>query len=72
MGAKAVDALGNVHAAEGLAPGNGIRLVARLDRQCVWSLDAPSDEPIYRFLDVNEWLLHRCAKVGCRTAARKQ
>jgi len=72
MRAKAMDSLGHMHPAEGLAPGNGVSLVARLNRQGVRRLCPASNKPVYLLLDVDERLLHGEPSVGPRMAGCKQ
>ena len=71
MRAKAMDPSGNAHTAKRLAPSNGIRLSAGLDRQCIGALGASPDDFIYLFLEVDERLFHNEPRVGCCMAGSK-
>jgi hypothetical protein len=59
-----MDSPGNAHTAKRLAPSNGIRLSAGIDRQCVGALGASPDDLIYLFLDVDERLFHGVSSIS--------
>jgi hypothetical protein len=72
MGAKAMDASGNTHAAESFAPSYRIGLPARFNGQRVGGFRPPSHDPVDLFLDVDQRLLHHFAMLGWPFAGCKQ